>query len=203
MDNVPDKERFRAIYDGKPPWDIGKPQPAFVEVADQIVGSVLDVGCGTGENALFFAARGRRVTGVDFLEQPLADAKRKAHERGLDATFLLMDALHLQGLSESFDSIIDCGLFHVFSDDDRASYVTSLGHVAKPGTRLFLACFSDKEPPGDGPRRVSQAELRAAFSEGWLVESIHATRFEIRPDRPDLHFSPEGPYAWFCVVRRL
>ena len=203
MSDVPDKERFQEIYQGRPPWDIGKPQSAFIGAADQITGSVLDAGCGTGENALFFAARGQRVTGIDFLEQPIADAKRKAQARGLDATFLVMDALHLSDLPEVFDSAIDCGLFHVFADDDRSRYVASLRNVVKPGGRLFLECFSDKEPVGDGPRRVSQQELRDAFSAGWLVESIREARFEVRPDLPDLHFSPGGPYAWFCVIRRL
>jgi len=202
MSNVPDKERFQEIYQGKPPWDIGKPQRAFVEAADQITGSVLDAGCGTGENALFFAARGQRVTGIDFLEQPIAEAKGKANQRGLEATFFVMDALRLDDLPEVFDSAIDCGLFHVFSDEDRSKYVASLSKVMKPGGRLFLECFSDKEPPGEGPRRVSQQELRAAFSVGWVVESIREARFEVRPDLPDLHFSPGGPYAWFCLVRR-
>ncbi|HQU46841.1 MAG: SAM-dependent methyltransferase, partial [Planctomycetia bacterium 21-64-5] len=195
--------RFQEIYQGKAPWDIGRPQSIFVEAADQIAGSVLDAGCGTGENALFFAARGQRVTGIDFLEQPIGEAKRKAKERGLEATFLVMDALHLDDLPEAFDSAIDCGLFHVFSDADRPRYVSSLASVVKPGGRLFLVCFSDKEPPGDGPRRVSQPELREAFSVGWLVESVREARFDVRPDLPELHFSPGGPYAWFCVFRRL
>jgi cyclopropane fatty-acyl-phospholipid synthase-like methyltransferase len=203
MSKVPGKERFQEAYQGKPPWDIGKPQNAFVQAADQITGSLLDVGCGTGENALFFAARGQRVTGIDFLEQPIAEATRKAHQRGRDATFLVMDALHLDDLPEVFDSAIDCGLFHVFSDEDRTRYVASLSTVVKPGGRLFLACISDREPPGDGPRRITQQELRDAFSDSWLVESIREARFEVRPDVPDLHFSPGGPYAWFCVVRKL
>ncbi|HWB10459.1 MAG TPA: class I SAM-dependent methyltransferase [Pirellulales bacterium] len=202
MSNAPDKQHFQEAYQGKPPWDIGRPQRAFVEAADEVSGSVIDVGCGTGENALFFAARGQRVTGVDFLEQPIAEATQKARQRGLDATFLVMDALHLDSLPEVYDSAIDCGLFHVFSDEDRARYVASLSTVVKPGGRLFLACFSDKEPPGNGPRRVTQQELRDAFSVGWLVESIREARFEVRPDLPDLHFSPGGPYTWFCVARR-
>ncbi len=202
MSNVPSKERFEEAYQGKAPWDIGRPQRVFVEAANQITGDLLDSGCGTGENALFFAARGQRVTGIDFLEHPIAEAKRKARERGLTANFLVMDALHLDDLPEQYDSAIDCGLFHVFSDADRARYVAGLASVLKPGGRLFLACFSDREPPGDGPRRITQQELRTAFSPSWAIETIREIRFEVRPDLTDLHFSPGGPHAWFCVIRK-
>jgi SAM-dependent methyltransferase len=200
--NIPTKEHFQQAYEGKPPWDIGKPQPVFIEAADQITGSVLDAGCGTGENALFFAERGHKVTGIDFLEQPVAEAKKKAQQRGLPATFLVMDALHLEKIPEVFDSVIDCGLFHVFSDEDRKRYVEGLASVAKPGGRLFLLCFSDKEPPGDGPRRISQPEIDKAFAKDWKIESIREARFEPRPDLENIQFSEGGPFAWFCVIRR-
>lgn len=200
--DLPGKDRFQQAYEGKPPWEIGKPQPVFVRAADRITGSILDAGCGTGENALFFAQRGHKVTGIDFLDKPIAEAKRKAQDRGLTATFLVMDALHLDDLPEVFDSVIDCGLFHVFSDEDRGRYVAGLASVVRPGGRLFLLCFSDREPPGDGPRRVSQQELREAFAEGWQIESIEEARFEVRPDLEDIQFSKGGPYAWFCVIRR-
>jgi cyclopropane fatty-acyl-phospholipid synthase-like methyltransferase len=202
-EELPGRERFQQAYQSKPPWDIGKPQPAFVNIADQITGSILDAGCGTGENALFLAERGHKVTGIDFLEQPVAEAKTKSQVRGLQATFLVMDALHLKDIPEVFDSVIDCGLFHVFSDEDRQRYVQGLAGVLKPGGRLFLLCFSDKEPPGDGPRRVSQQELKDAFAEGWQVESIQEARFEVRPDLEDIQFSEGGPFAWLSVVRRV
>ncbi len=199
---IPDKDRFQEAYQGKPPWDIGKPQPVFVRAADQVIGSILDAGCGTGENALFFAERGHRVTGIDFLEAPIAQARQKAQERGLEANFLVMDALHLDKLPEVFDSAIDCGLFHVFSDEVRARYVASLSTVVKPGGRLFLLCFSDQEPPGDGPRRVTQQELHEAFAQGWTIESIELAQFDVRPDLEGIQFSEGGPYAWFMVARR-
>ena len=200
--NIPGKDRFQQAYEGTAPWDIGKPQPVFVDAAEQITGSVLDAGCGTGDNSLFFADRGHKVTGIDFLEHPIAEAKRKAQKRGLPATFLVMDALHLDDIPEVFGSVIDCGLFHVFSDDDRSRYVEGLASVVKPGGRLFLLCFSDREPPGDGPRRVTQDEIHDAFTEGWEVESIQQARFETRPDLKDIQFSEGGPFAWFCVIRR-
>lgn len=199
---VPDRFTFENAYTGKAPWDIGKPQQPFIDVADQIIGSILDAGCGTGENALFFAERGHKVTGIDFLAEPISRAKQKATERGLSATFLVIDALALKEIPEVFDTVIDSGLFHVFNDDDRRRYVEGLATVLKPGGRLFLLCFSDDEPGEQGPRRVSRREIEDAFAEGFRVESIEPSRFEVRPDLKDITFSPGGPKAWFVVVKR-
>ena len=105
--SIPDRTTFESAYAGQPPWDIGRPQKAFLDVADQIRGSILDVGCGTGDNALFFASRGHKVTGFDFLAEPINQAKQKATDRGLTATFLVMDALALKEIPEVFDSVID------------------------------------------------------------------------------------------------
>lgn len=179
-----------------------KPQKAFITVGDQIAGSILDSGCGTGENAFFFASRGHKVTGIDFLAEPIRIANQKAKERGLTVTFLVMDALKLKDWWERFDNVIDSGLFHVFSDDDRRRYINGLASVLMPGGRLFLLCFSDEEPGTQGPRRVSRKELRDAFTEGWVVESIEPSQYEVRPDPKDISFSAGGPKAWFVVVRR-
>ena len=120
----------------------------------------------------------------------------------MTATFLVMDALNLQDLPEVFDTVIDSGLFHVFNDIDRRRYVEGLANVLKPGGRLFLLCFSDDEPGTQGPRQVTAKEIRDAFAEGWMVESIEPSRFETRPDMKDLKFSNGGPKAWFVVVTR-
>jgi SAM-dependent methyltransferase len=203
MTDVPRRTDFETAYAGQAPWDIGRPQQAFLDAADRVIGSVLDAGCGTGENALFFARRGHQVMGIDFLEEPIARARRKAAEQGLPASFLVMDALALNDLPEVFDSVIDSGLFHVFSDDDRRRYLEGLASVLRTGGRLFLLCFSDEEPGTHGPRRVSQRELHDAFAQGWAVESVEPSRYEIRPDLKDMAFSEGGPKAWFAVVRRV
>jgi len=202
MTAVPDRNTFESAYAGQAPWDIGRPQQAFLDVTDQIAGSVLDAGCGTGENALFFANRGCTVTGIDFLEEPIQRARRKAAERGLSATFLVQDALTLKDWSERFANVIDSGLFHVFSDEDRCRYVEGLATVLKAGGWLFLLCFSDDEPGTQGPRRVPRKELHAAFAEGWVIDSIEPSRYEVRPDLKDLTFSEGGPKAWFVIVMR-
>jgi cyclopropane fatty-acyl-phospholipid synthase-like methyltransferase len=202
MIDIPDRSTFENLYAGKAPWDIGRPQTAFIRVADQVTGSILDAGCGTGEIALFFASRGHKVMGIDFLEGPIQSAKKKAADRGLQATFLVMDALALKEIPEQFDSIIDCGLFHVFSDDDRKRYVEGLASVLKAGGKLFLMCFSNEEPGTQGPRRVSKRELNEAFSAGWTIESIQPTHIEVIPDLKDMTFSEGGPKAWFVVAQR-
>ncbi len=202
MSNIPSRETFESAYAGKAPWDIGRPQRAFVEVAERVKGPVLDAGCGTGEHALFFAGRGHPVLGLDFLEYPIQEANRKAQERGLDVEFIQRDAMTLSTLGRKFDNVIDSGLFHVFSDEDRARYVAGLAHVTNPGGRLFLMCFSDEEPGTQGPRRVSEREIREAFAEGWSIEEIRPARFEVVPDLKDVSFSEGGPKAWFSVIRR-
>jgi SAM-dependent methyltransferase len=199
---LPDRATFENIYAGKAPWDIGKPQKPFVAVADQVTNPVLDAGCGTGETALFFAARGHRVTGIDFLEEPIRRARRKAAERGLAVDFLVKDALTLAAWDERFASTIDSGLFHVLSDDDRRQYVQGLVHVLEPGGRLFLLCFSDAEPGTEGPRRVSRQELHDAFADGWEVESTEPVQIEVNPEFKGATFSEGGPKAWFAVIRR-
>ncbi len=202
MSTPPDRTVFETLYAGKAPWDIGKPQAPFVAAAGQIVSPVLDAGCGTGDTALFLAARGLRVTGIDFLEEPIRRARRKAEERGLAVAFLVKDAMTLDSWDQRFASVVDSGLFHVFSDDDRRRYVKGLAHVVEPGGRLFLMCFSDEEPGTEGPRRVSRQELYDAFADGWEVESVQGVRVEVNPEFASGTFSEGGPKAWFTVVRR-
>jgi SAM-dependent methyltransferase len=197
-----DHATFESFYAGKVPWDIGKPQRPFVAVADWIAGPILDAGCGTGEHALFFAACGHQVVGIDFVEEAIRRARLKAALRRVSVKFLVKDATTLGEWGERFASAIDCGLFHVFSDDDRRRYVKGLAHVIEPGGRLFLLCFSDEEPGTEGPRRVSRQELYDAFADGWELESVQPVRCEVNPEFTEVQFSEGGPKAWFAVIRR-
>jgi SAM-dependent methyltransferase len=197
-----DRAMFEELYAGKAPWEIGRPQPAIAAIADRVTGAVLDAGCGTGEHALFFAARGHRVTGIDFVPEAIRRARCKATERGLSATFQVEDATTLADLGERFASVIDFGLFHCFSDDDRGRYVRGLARVIEPGGRLFLACFSDEEPGTEGPRRVSRRELYDTFAAGWNVESVEPCRLEVDPEFTEVTFSEGGPKGWLAIVRR-
>ncbi len=174
---------FNESYRGSPPWDIGRPQAEFVRLArnGEIRGRVLDVGCGTGENAIFFSEFGTEVWGIDVASVAIEKAKRKARERGAKVRFLVADALHLGRLGAKFDTISDCGLFHTFSDEERSLFAESLRSAMENHGSYFVLCFSTKEPTGwGGPRRVSEEEIRGVFRRGWTINYIKEARIETK-----------------------
>ena len=184
------------------PGDIGRPQQAFVDIGSEIGGRVIDIGCGTGELALWLAERGCTVTGVDFLEHPLEVARQKAAARGLTATFLAMDAQAVGELPERFDAVTDCGLFHTFDETGRQAYVAALAKLLEPGSHVYLLCFSDAEPGEHGPRRISEAALRAAFADGFEMKRLKPSRFETLPGIAGAEFTPAGARSWFATIQR-
>ena len=182
---------------GTPTWDIGRPQGAVVRLATagHISGSVLDAGCGTGENALHLAGLGHAVLGVDFAAAAIERANAKAADRHLPVEFRVADALDLDALGRTFDTVLDVGLFHTFEDAERPRYAASLGAALRPGGRAFLLCWSDRNPFGRGPRRISRREIRATFHDGWQVEAID-------PEWLDT-LLPEGRiHAWLAQIVR-
>jgi SAM-dependent methyltransferase len=189
-----------ASYQGDPaPWDIGHPQPAVVRLAAEgrFAGAVLDAGCGTGENALHLASLGLSVLGVDVAETALAMARAKADDRGIEVELAAADAFQLEGLGRTFQTVLDCGLFHTCDADERPRYVASLASVTEPGATLYVLCFSD-EGPDTGPHPVSQEELRAAFdpTSGWNVAAID-------PERTQTRFHDHGAPAWLATIKRI
>jgi SAM-dependent methyltransferase len=183
-----------------PPWDIGRPQPAFLRLAEAglLTGRLLDAGCGTGEHTLLAASSGADAMGIDVSPPAIEQARGKAASRGITARFEVADALKLDELGLTFDTVIDSGLFHVFDDDNRLTYVASLASALRPGGHCYLMCFSDRQPGYVGPRRVSQHELRAAFGEGWTMVSIQPDSFEVNPGI----FDTLTVQAWLATIRR-
>ena len=173
---------FNSAYKGSPPWDIGRPQKEFVGLVrrGEITGSVLDIGCGTGEHALFFAGEGHEVWGIDSAPLAIRKAQEKAAARGLPVQFCVVDALHLKDLNRTFDTATDSGLFHTLSDEDRPVFMENLAAILATGGNYFMLCFSDQEPAGFGPRRISQQEIQESFCDGWTIKYIRPATFESR-----------------------
>jgi 2-polyprenyl-3-methyl-5-hydroxy-6-metoxy-1,4-benzoquinol methylase len=188
---------FDSAYQGRPPWDIGRPQKEFVELVrrGEITGSVLDIGCGTGEHALFFAENGYDVWGIDSAPLAIQKAKEKADKRRLQVHFLVLNALELVRLGRKFDTVTDSGLFHTLSDEDRPVFVDNLAAILSPAGKYFMLCFSDLEPGGYGPRRITKKEIQDSFRDGWSINYIRPAVFES-------HTRAEGPRAWLSSISR-
>ena len=196
---TPAAEWDSAYQDSPPTWDIGRPQPTFARLADGglLSGRVLDAGCGTGEHALLAAAHGAAAMGVDLSGVAIEKARAKAAERGVAARFEVADALHPERLGETFDTVLDSGLFHVFDDAGRARYVTSLAAVLEPGGTYYMMCFSDRQPGVWGPRRVRREEIEHAFADDWEIVSVSPDAFSINPI-----MGTTTAQAWMAVIRR-
>ena len=188
---------FDSAYKGTPPWDIGRPQKEFVDLVrrGEITGSVLDIGCGTGEHALFFAGEGHEVWGIDSTPSAIRKAREKAAARGLPVHFMVLDALALASLTRKFDTATDSGLFHTLSDVDRPVFVDNLAGILSPGGNYFMLCFSDLEPPGYGPRRITKREIQDSFSVGWTINYIRPAVFESCT-------RTTGPRAWLSSITK-
>jgi cyclopropane fatty-acyl-phospholipid synthase-like methyltransferase len=188
---------FDVAYEGSPTWEIGHAQAAVVELegAGAFGKRVIDVGCGTGDHALFLACAGHEVLGVDLARAAIDRARSKARHRGVQAEFLVWDALRLAELGRTFDSALDVGLFHTLADEERPLYADGLRSALEPNGRCALLCWSERNPWGFGPRRVSRSEIRATFRRGWTIESIDASTLETKLEQGRVH-------AWLARLRR-
>lgn len=208
MDTTPTLSLFDDAYkSGTPPWVIGAPQPAVVELerAGGFAGRVLDVGCGAGEHTILLTRLGYDVLGVDYAPAAIEHARANAAAQGVDARFAVADAMNLDR-DARYDTILDSALFHIFSPPDRARYVASLHAACRPGATVHVLALSDRGR-GFGPQ-VSEADVRGAFGDGWLLESLEATTYRgvIGETHAESFGLPAGSIvdepAWLARARR-
>jgi SAM-dependent methyltransferase len=196
-------EFFDAAYRQRPPWDVGEPQPALIALLDEYppTGPVLDVGCGTGDLALFLSERGFSVLGVDLAEAAIAQARAKAAERptevGQFVEFRVTDGLHVARIPEPFHAVIDSGFFHLFGPVERRQFAQELGAKLPSGGRYYLLGFAINSPLPNAPREVREEELRTLFAaeQGWRILTLRPAHFITRSARGNI------PAIAACVER--
>ncbi len=191
---------FAKIYaETNPPWDIGKPQPPFIAVADRVKGPLLDCGCGTGGTSVYFAKRGLAVTGIDFVAQAIDRAKARARDQGVSVDFLVKDAMTLGTWDKRFASVIDSGLYHIYDAAERRSYVEGLAHITTPGGHLYLFAFADgPSAPGGG---LTREDIAHDFSQGWVIESLDYAPGELNPAFEHPEYMADLK-MWFAIIRK-
>lgn len=190
------------VYKVTPPWDIDHPQPAFeslIQNGEIMPGRALDIGCGTGENAIMLAMHGCDVTGIDLAEDAILNAKAKAIELNVKVNFAIGNVLQMDKLFDEgeFDIVIDSGLFHVMTDEERPVFARQVNRVLRTGGKYFMLCFSDKEPGEyELPRRASKAEIESTFSP--LFNIIY-----IKDEVFDTLLSPSSRKAYLLSATRI
>ncbi len=189
---------FDERYAGTPPWDVGHPQTEYIRLQEngEIKGLVLDIGCGTGENALLMAEKGHQVCGIDSSPRAIKKAQAKAKERGVEVDFKIWDAFDLEKLDRQFDTVIDSGLFHAFDEEDHPALVKSIRSALKTDGTYFILCFSVEETRERGPRRITEEEIRSDFNVNWNINYIKDARF-------DSLIHEGGARAWLSSITKL
>ncbi len=177
---------FEEMYQGKSPlgmripWDTKEPQPCVValEESGQFTGEVADMGCGLGDNAIFLASRGHRVTGLDGAPSAIEQARSRAAARGVEVDFAVADATKLIGYEDRFDTVLDSALYHCFTEEVRHTYVEALTRATKPGARLHMFCFTDSLPD-DLPvlSLISERNLRETVGRSWEITRLEQERY--------------------------
>lgn len=195
---------FNALYrdQDKAPWDIGAAQPAMVSLLKEYppLEPILDVGCGSGDLSIFLAKLGHKVTGVDFVETAIMQAREKARslpdDIALLVDFQVADALKPSLLKRRFGSVVDSGFYHLFDPAQSENYIDELALTLIPGGRYYLHAFAVEFPVANMPRQVSAEELSSRFTaeRGWRI-------LEMRPAEFQSRVAPPVPAILACIER--
>jgi SAM-dependent methyltransferase len=160
------KNRFNLAYFRHPPWDTGVTPPELIGYTDtHPAGTALDLGCGTGTNAIYLAQQGWKVTGIDFARRAIRIARRKARKLGLEVDLQVGDVTHLESLVGQFDLILDIGCLHNLDDHGREAYLHLVKRLLAPGGTflVYLILRQNPDDPGRGLLEANISEINEQF----------------------------------------
>ncbi|NQT40124.1 MAG: class I SAM-dependent methyltransferase [Planctomycetes bacterium] len=187
----------------KTPWDTGRPSSALRRILDQyplVRGRVLELGCGTGTNAVFLARQGFDVTAVDISPLAIERAREKASRAGVDVTLLAADLLDLPELGPPFPLVFDRGVYHAVRRNDLPGFLATLARVSTPGGMYWTLAGNANEIRGDepGPPQVSAEEICRELAP--LMDLVQLQ--EIRFDEILVAGNRKRPLGWSALFRR-
>lgn len=185
---------------GTPPWETGSPSAELARVIMQQLiapGRVLELGCGSGINAVWLAQQGFEVTAVDFNALAIAKARARAAAAKVKVHFEQADVLDLPDLGPAFPFFFDRGCFHSVRHLDGGAnrYVKNLQQATAAGATGLILTGNAKEKQDPGPPVVSEADLRAELEPTFKIVQLREFRF-------DVPYGSSGPLAWSCLLRR-
>ncbi len=195
-----EKHEWEKRYEQKElPWDSGHPASCLMQLLapwPQFNGSVLEVGCGTGTNAVWMAEQGLQVTGIDIASGAVALARQRAEEKGVQCSFIEEDFLN-SSLVEAgaFSFLFDRGCFHSMDEGHRVPFVQRAAQCLKPGGLWFslMGNTDQSSPPGEGPPRLSAAEICTAVEPFFEILRLEAFWLDSKRSSP--------PLFWQCLMR--
>ncbi len=202
-DPAPSEPHSHARWDnsyktGDTPWDTGRPSRELVAVVDGGIVQpcrAIELGCGTGTNAVYLAERGFSVTALDVSTVAIERARQRHRESNVEVEFLMDDVCNLQSPLDPFEFLFDRGCYHCARRVDLPGFLKTLERVAKPGAKYLLLAGNADEQTETGPPRVHEQEIRDELGGLFNVQSIRAFRFE----DPG---GAEGPLGWSCLLTR-
>jgi SAM-dependent methyltransferase len=182
------------------PWEIGPREElvTLVENARIPPGRAIDLGCGTGSNAIFLAQHGFEVTGVDFSASAIEKAEAKAEAAGVEVRFVVDDLTDLRQVAGPFDFLLDYGVLDDLRARDRERYVENVLPLTRPGSQFLLWCW-------EWPRRWWERFVPTMALEPGEAERRFGARFEIEriggTTEPDFSQRPPGTAAYLMTRR--
>jgi methyl halide transferase len=197
MSRLTPAEWNQSYVSNQMPWDSGVPSKELIRVLDAEGISpcrAVELGCGTGTNAIYLAKRGFDVTAFDCAPAALEQARKKAVEAGANVRFLEADLCRFNLEVEAFDFLFDRGCYHSVRRIDIAGFLKTLRRLSRPGTRYLLLAGNANEE-GPGPPRVHEHEIRIDLEGLFEIQFIREFRFEVSDP-------PEGFLAWSCLMTR-